>query len=66
VISLTYQYKLKLSPQQTNQIEEILSVCKSVYNFAVAERKDWINSRKSPVNACSIKSEYIIPAQYQT
>ena len=66
MISLTYQYKLKLSPQQTNQIEEILSVCKSVYNFAVAERKDWINSRKSPVNACSIKSEYIIPAQYQT
>jgi putative transposase len=66
VISLTYQYKLKLSPQQTNQIEEILSVCKSVYNFAVAQRKDWINSRKSPVNACSIKSEYIIPAQYQT
>jgi putative transposase len=62
VISLSYQYKLKLSPQQTNQIEEILSVCKSVYNFAIAERKDWLNSRKSPVNACSIKVEYIIPA----
>ena len=62
MISLSYQYKLKLSPQQTNQIEEILSVCKSVYNFAIAERKDWLNSRKSPVNACSIKVEYIIPA----
>jgi putative transposase len=25
------------------------------------ERKDWPNSRKCPVNACSIASEYIIP-----
>jgi len=24
------------------------------------ERKDWLNSRKCPVNACSIVSEYII------
>lgn len=62
VITLNYQYKLNLNAQQIAQIEEILSVCKSVYNFAVAERKDWINSRKSPVNACSLKSEYIISA----
>jgi putative transposase len=25
------------------------------------ERKDWLNPRKCPVNACSIVSEYIIP-----
>jgi len=25
------------------------------------ERKDWLNSRKCPVNACLIVSEYIIP-----
>jgi putative transposase len=25
------------------------------------ERKDWLNSRKCPLNACSIVSEYIIP-----
>jgi len=62
VITLNYQYKLKLTTQQTSQVDEILLVCKSVYNFAVAERKDWLNSRKSPVNACSIKVEYIIPA----
>ena len=62
MITLNYQYKLKLTPQQTSQVDKILLVCKSVYNFAVAERKDWLNSRKSPVNACSIKAEYIIPA----
>jgi len=25
------------------------------------DRKDWLNSRKCPVNGCSIVSEYIIP-----
>jgi putative transposase len=33
-----------------------------VWNYALREKKDWLNSRKSPVNACSIHSEYIIPA----
>jgi putative transposase len=28
----------------------------------LSERKHWVNSRKSPVNSCSIHSEYIIPA----
>ena len=39
-----------------------LEQCRKVYNFALRERKDWINSRKCAVNACSIKAEYIIPA----
>lgn len=36
--------------------------CRRVYNYALAERKDWMNSRKCQVNTCSIRSEYIIPA----
>ena len=63
MITFTYQYKLKLNRQQTQEIEHILSVCKSVYNYALAERKHWLASRKSPINSCSIRSEYIIPAQ---
>jgi putative transposase len=61
VITITYQFKLKLTCQQTQEIENILAVCRQVYNFALAERKAWLKSRKSPVNACSIISEYIIP-----
>ena len=61
MITLTYQYKLKINRQQTQQIEHILSVCRSVYNFAVAERKAWYKSRKSPVDRCSLFAEYIIP-----
>jgi putative transposase len=62
VITLTYQYKLKLNRQQTQEIEQILTVCKFVYNYAASERKHWFASRKSPVNSCSLVSEYIILA----
>jgi putative transposase len=62
MLSLTYEFKLIPDQRQTEVIENTLSVCRSVWNFALRERKDWINSRKSPVNACSLEKEYIIPA----
>ena len=62
LITLTYQYKLKPTQHQEAEINHILDVCKSVYNYALRERKDWLSSRKSPINSCSIISEYIIPA----
>jgi len=33
-----------------------------VYNYALAERKDWFKSRSCHINACSLRCEYIIPA----
>jgi putative transposase len=62
MLTLTYEYKLEPSQQQTEMIEQTLDVCRWVWNLALRERKDWYNSRKSPVNACSIHSEYIISA----
>ena len=62
MITLTYEYKLKPTKQQTEQIDHDLEVCRRVWNYALRERKDWIASRKCPVNACSLRSEYIIPA----
>jgi putative transposase len=62
VITLNYQFKLKLNQQQIQEVEHILAICKSVYNYALAERKHWVNSRKSPVDRCSLFSEYIISA----
>ncbi|NEP07244.1 MAG: helix-turn-helix domain-containing protein [Okeania sp. SIO4D6] len=61
MITLTYQYKLKTTKQQEAEINQILDVCKTVYNYALRERKDWLSSRKSLINSCSIISEYIIP-----
>jgi putative transposase len=62
VITLTYQYKLKVNRRQEREIVHILDVCKSVYNYALAERKDWLKSRKCLADRCSLVSEYIIPA----
>lgn len=61
MLNLTYEFKLTPSCQQVALFDRWLDICKGVWNYALAERKDWIRSRKSPINACSIKQEYIIP-----
>lgn len=62
MITLTYEFKLKPTKQQAEEIQHILDVCRSVWNYALRERKDWSASRKCPVNACSLRQEYIIAA----
>lgn len=63
MITYAYRYKIKPTQSQIRQFEQYLSICRSVYNFAHAERKAWIESRKCQVDRCSIQSEYIIPAE---
>jgi transposase len=53
MLTMTYQYKLQPTTEQIVTIEQTLLVCRSVWNFALRQRKDWCASRKSPVNACS-------------
>jgi putative transposase len=57
---MTWEFKLEPTTEQASEIERTLSVCRKVWNFALRERKDWLNSRKSPINACSIFQEYIM------
>ncbi len=59
---MTWEFKLEPTAEQVSEIEHILDVCRHVWNFALRERKDWLNSRKSPVNACSMRQEFILPA----
>jgi putative transposase len=62
MLNLTYNYRIYPGLDQKAQMLDWLEQCRRVYNYALAERKDWIGSRKCPVNACSIKQEYIISA----
>lgn len=62
MLNLTYSYRIYPGLDQEAQMLDWLEQCRRVYNYALAERKDWINSRKCLVNACSIRQEYIIPA----
>jgi putative transposase len=60
MLTLTYEYKLVPTQQQAAEMQHILDVCGSVWNYALRERKDWIASRKCPINACSLRGEYIM------
>ena len=62
MITLTYQYKLKTTQHQEAGINQIIDVCKSVYNNPLREQKYCSSSRKLPINSCSLFYEYIIPA----
>lgn len=59
---MNFEYRLEPTTEQIATLEAWLETCRRLWNFALAERKDWLNSRKSSVNACSIRSEFIIPA----
>ena len=39
-----------------------LEISRKVYNYALREIKDWVNSRKCSLDYCSIEREYIVPA----
>jgi putative transposase len=61
MLNLTYTYQLKLTQQQSQTYEAWLETSRKVWNFALAQRKDWYNSRSCRIDACSLKSEYITP-----
>lgn len=62
MFTLMYEFKLKPTNAQVAVFKQWLEQCRRVYNYALRERKDWVNSRKCKGYACSIKSEYILPA----
>lgn len=61
-VVFNYTYRIYPDTQQQAKLLEWLEICRSSYNYALREIKDWCNSRKCPVDRCSLESEYIIPA----
>jgi putative transposase len=62
MITMNYQYRVYPSFEQEARMLKWLEMCRGVYNYALRERKDWIKSRKCDINFCSLRSQYIIPA----
>ncbi|EDX75848.1 transposase, IS605 family [Coleofasciculus chthonoplastes PCC 7420] len=62
MFNLTYEFKLKPTKSQIAIFEDWLEQNRRVYNYALAERKDWFKSRSCQISACSLRSEYIISA----
>ena len=61
---LNYRYRIYPDAQQAEQLNDWLETCRVSYNYALRELKDWIASRKCPIDRCSLKSEYIMAADY--
>ncbi|HEY9610263.1 transposase, partial [Allocoleopsis sp.] len=61
-VVLNYTYRIYPDAQQEAKLLDWLEICRGSYNYALREIKDWCNSRKCPVDKCSLEAEYIIPA----
>ena len=47
-----YQYRLRPTKQQVEKIDHWLSMLCSQYNYLLADRFNWYEQNRSPVNAC--------------
>ena len=61
---LNYRYHIYPDAQQIELLKEWLETCRVSYNYALRELKDWIASRKCPIDRCSLELEYIMAADY--
>ncbi|PSO50449.1 MAG: transposase [Cyanobacteria bacterium SW_9_44_58] len=61
---LNYTYRIYPNNQQAQLLDEWLETLRLSYNHALRELKDWIASRKCPIDRCSLESEYIMSADY--
>ncbi|GAC1493027.1 MAG: hypothetical protein NVS2B14_05980 [Chamaesiphon sp.] len=61
-MNITYEYKLEPTQEQAQEMAHWLDICRGVWNYALAERRDSIKSRKCDINSCSIRQEYIMAA----
>jgi putative transposase len=59
---MNYRYRIYPDATQQDTLFEWMEICRSAYDYALREIKDWCNSRKCLVDRCSIEQEYILPA----
>ncbi len=50
----SYQYKLRPTKQQTMELDRWLSMLCAQYNFLLADRFNWYEQNRSPINACHL------------
>jgi len=62
MLILNHTYRIYPDDTQQSLLQEWLETCRQVYNYSLRELKDWLASRKSMSDRCSLEKEYIIPA----
>lgn len=59
---MNFRYRIYPSLEQEARMVSWLEACRGVYNYALGERKDWIQSRRCRVDRCDIRQCFITPA----
>ncbi|MEG4071171.1 transposase [Microcoleus sp. Pol14C2] len=49
-----YQYKLRPTKHQAAELDRLLSMLCALYNYLLADRFNWYEQNRSPVNACPL------------
>ena len=60
MLTLTYRYRIYPNATQEQQLIGWMDICRSAYNYALREIKDWCDSRKCLLDRCSLEKEYIL------
>lgn len=64
MLVLNYTYRIYPDANQEDLLNDWLDTNRRAYNYALRELKDWLASRSSPIDRCSLEYEYIMPADY--
>lgn len=51
-MKITYQYRLRLTTDQQDTVDEWLELCRRQYNYRLAERFNWYDQNRCDINAC--------------
>jgi len=62
MLTMNMTYRIYPDASQEQQFLEWLETCRRLYNRCLRDLKTWINSRKCPIDRCSLEQEYIVPA----
>lgn len=62
----SYQYRLKPTYEQRCQMSRWLDMLRHQYNYLLANRFDWWESNRCPINACPLLSSIVEPREQPT
>ena len=62
-MKLAYQYKLKPTPEQVAVLEHWLEMLRHQYNYLLAQRFDWWQHNRCPINSCPLTCSIAPPAE---
>ncbi len=62
MLTLNHRYRIYPDAKAEQTLIEWMEICRSAFNYALREIKDWCDSRKCLIDRCSLEKEYILPA----